>query len=186
MKCPKCQAENKTTIKEIVETYSVKGEDISIRAKVRFCDICGEDIWDEKLDSKNLLDAFSEYKRRHRLLQSQEIREIREKYQLSQVAFARVLGLGDKTVTRYENGSIADFAQNNLIWLAQYPSNFKKLLEMNKCKISEDDYNAACSALEGLTCRVAYSKENKYAFTDKTKLQIDLSENKYWGDSIYA
>lgn len=64
-----------------------------------------------------MLDAFAIYRQRHGLLQPEEIRRIREKYGLSQVAFAKVLGLGNKTVARYENGSIADMAQNNLIEL---------------------------------------------------------------------
>lgn len=186
MYCPKCETDVETVVKEVQETYPVKGEDIVIVAKVRFCKDCGEDIWDDELDSQNLLNAFAAYRKKHGLMQPGEIRAIREKYGLSQVAFARVLGLGDKTITRYENGSIADMAQNNLILLVQQPSNFKKLLEMNKEKISHNDYEAACAALESLRCSVVYKESQVYSFCDDMTITFNSGKPRYWGDLHYA
>lgn len=157
MYCSKCNANVESTIKEVNEIYPVKGEDIEIIAKVRFCNSCGEDIWDDELDSQNLLNAYAKYRQKHGLLQPSEIRSIREQYGLSQVAFARVLGLGDKTITRYENGSIADMAQNNLILLVQQFSNFEKLLELNKEKISDIDYQTARAALNKYDYSISYN-----------------------------
>ena len=51
MYCPKCESDVETTVKEVLETYPVKGENITIKARVRFCSICGEDICDETLDA---------------------------------------------------------------------------------------------------------------------------------------
>ena len=165
MYCPICDREVESVVRVVSETYPVKGEDITIDAHVRFCVHCGEEMWDEVLDAQNLLDAFAAYRRKHNLLQPAEIRATREKYGLSQTAFARVLGFGDKTITRYENGSIADAAQNNLIYLAQEPRNFKTLLGKNKDRISQADYDAAASALEGLQCRVIYpARERTYSY----------------------
>lgn len=182
MYCPKCEIDVNSTIKEITETYFVKGEEITIKARVRFCEDCGEDIWDDELDAENLLTAYAEYRQKHALLQPDEIRKIREKYSLSQVAFARVLGLGDKTIARYENGSIADMAQNNLILLVQQPHNFKKLLEMNKTRISQDEYERACAALEKLRCQVLYGKKEIYSFSGTTDVEFKTDKTRYWGD----
>lgn len=188
MYCPNCNADVKTTIRKVKETYPVKGDDITIEVKVRYCDICGEEIWDEQLDSQSLLEAYTVYRKKHGLMQPNEIRAIRDKYGLSQVAFARVLGLGEKTITRYENGSIADLAQNNLILLVQHPSNFQKLLEINKDKISSDDYKTACAALEKLRCSVVYGTTHAkhiYQFTDVIDLKFNNKQKRFWGD-IYA
>lgn len=184
--CPNCDAEVSTTVRTISETYPVKGEDITIDAHVRFCDCCGSDLWDEQLDSQNLLDAFAKYRERHDLLQPSDIRATREKYGLSQTAFARILGFGDKTITRYENGSIADAAQNNLILLVQQPSDFAYLLEKNKDKISSSDYCAAKNALEQLRIRFVYV-DNKKTYTYSTSERIEYSMTpKCWGDQNYA
>lgn len=179
--CPICDREVESIVRIVSEAYPVKGEDITIDAHVRFCVHCGEEMWDEELDAQNLLDAFTAYRRKHNLLQPAEIRATREKYGLSQTAFARVLGFGDKTITRYENGSIADAAQNNLIYLAQEPRNFKTLLEKNKDRISHADYEAADAALEELRCRVIYPMREKTYSYSTSAMNIN-----YWGDRRHA
>lgn len=185
MYCPNCDSEVKTIVREVPETYPVKGENISVNARVRFCTCCGADLWDEELDEQNILDAYAEYRRRHNLLQPSDIRQMREKYGMSQTAFARVLGLGDKTITRYENGSIPDAAPNNLMDLVRQPSNFAALLEKNKGKISVQDYENARAALEKLRCCVICNKASaklKYSTNESMKFSFE----QYWGDMKYA
>lgn len=184
MYCPICEREVESVVKTISETYPVKGEDITINAQVRYCSCCHTDIWDDALDSQNLLNAYFVYRTKHGLLHPEDIRATREKYNLSQTAFARILGLGDKTITRYENGSIPDSAPNNLIFLCQQPSIFENLLEKNKDKISDSDYENARSALDQRRQRIIYSKcSNSYTFEDD---RIVYKKNTYWGDRIYA
>ena len=148
--CPNCDSVVETTVREATETYPVKGEDISVQAHVRYCDCCGVNLWDKKLDAQNLLYAYAEYRRRHNMMQPSEIRALREKYHLSQTAFARVLGLDDNAIARYENGSIADAASNHLMELVRQPGNFVALLEKNKEKISAQDYADALATLDNL------------------------------------
>ena len=186
MYCPNCDSEVESTVRVVSETYPVKGEDITITAHVRFCNCCGNDLWDDKLDAKNLLDAFAVYRKNHNLLQPLEIRMIREKYNLSQVAFARVLGLGDKTIARYENGSIQDAAQNNLIDLVQHPSNFKKLLEKNSDKITPQDYSNALSALDALRPRIVYHNQVPVRLSSSDGSITYKTIPQYWGDLNYA
>lgn len=54
-------------------------------------------------------------------LTAQEIRDIRMRYGLSQRAFARVLGIGEASVVRYENGVAPTRANANLIRAARLP-----------------------------------------------------------------
>lgn len=187
MYCPKCKTEVDTVVKDIEETYPVKGEDITIISKVRVCACCGEGIWDEALDSKNLLNAFDKYREMHSLLRPERIKEIREKYGLSQTNFARILGFGDKTITRYENGSIADAAQNNLIELVESPRNFLHLLEKNKSKITEIEYHAALDIANEFRCSVKYnpdSLQSNYLYS--TNSTVLFSSDQYFGDVKYA
>ncbi|MEF9974380.1 MAG: type II toxin-antitoxin system MqsA family antitoxin [Clostridia bacterium] len=139
MRCAGCRKEVETRIEKRMEHYPVKGMDIQIEATVRVCTVCGKAIWDDDLDNQNLIAAFNDYRREKGLLMPEEIRAIREKYGLSQMAFARVLGLGDKTIARYENGSIQDEAQNNLIYLIADEDNFKCLFEKNKHRLTDGE-----------------------------------------------
>lgn len=48
-----------------------------------------------------------------------EIRAVRERLELNQVAMARLIGVGEKTYTRWENGlSLQTKSMDNLIWFA--------------------------------------------------------------------
>src|SRR5262249_52158615 len=71
----------------------------------------------------------------HTLLQPEEIRFIREQYGVGQRAFSRILGWGEVTLHRYENGALQDEAHNNELLLVRDPRNFQVLLERNKHKL---------------------------------------------------
>ena len=63
--CPNCNKElqqSETIVREVEETYPVKGIPTTITANVRFCNFCDTDIFDEELDSDNLNRAFAKYK----------------------------------------------------------------------------------------------------------------------------
>ena len=56
-------------------------------------------------DSKRLgEDAIAIYRRKHGLLSADEIRAIRERFDLTQADLARLLRLGANTVSRWESG----------------------------------------------------------------------------------
>ncbi|MBQ2446477.1 MAG: type II toxin-antitoxin system MqsA family antitoxin [Oscillospiraceae bacterium] len=179
MYCPKCECDNESEVRIVSETYPVKGEDITIEAQVRFCRCCGNDIWDEELDSKNLKKAFGEYSRKHGLLQPEEIRSIREKYGISQVVFARILGFGDKTITRYENGSIPDATHNNLIYLVGSPQIFSDLLNMRKNAITDIEYATAVKGLKKLMPTVSYKSRAIYAMDSEIDIRYSISQPKW-------
>ena len=66
--CPECNKElqeSETTVKEVVESYPVKGTPTTIITNVRFCNYCGTDVFDEELDSDSLIRAFAKYKETH-------------------------------------------------------------------------------------------------------------------------
>lgn len=147
--CPVCGCEQEMKILQREETYPVKGEPITIMANVCVCAECGEEIISIQYDDENLRKAYEQYRIRHGLLQPHEIKTIREKYGISQVNFARIIGVGDKTIARYENGSLQDEAINNLIMLSRDPKNFMMLLDKNQHVVShEEAYRLKMSCLQ--------------------------------------
>lgn len=67
------------------------------------CQSCGEVEFDAK-SAKRYAAAGDELVRRHRERQSKEIRRIRRKLGLSQIAAARLTGGGHNAFSRYERG----------------------------------------------------------------------------------
>jgi putative zinc finger/helix-turn-helix YgiT family protein len=180
MYCHNCREERDIEIREEKESYPVRNEQTEIMAKVTYCMHCGEQIWNEEFDENNLQVAYRIYRAKHGLLQPEEIKRIREKYTLSQTAFGRILGFGDKTITRYENGSIQDLAQNNLIELASFPDVFELLLNKNAEYISQQDYDRAIKMLMQYKPRLICGDNPISYRTDQTKYQYS-SGNKYFG-----
>lgn len=60
---------------------------------------------------------------------SQQIKEIRQHYGLSQQAFARLLGIGEASITRYEKGIAPTKANANLIRATMIPAFMAGCLE---------------------------------------------------------
>jgi len=139
--CPNCEEYTEATLGVDKEVYNVRGEPIEIEAEVAVCQKCGEKIFDEERDSRNLEKAYSQYRQIHKLLSPYEIRAIREKYGLSQRALSRLLGWGEITIHRYENGAIQDNVHDSTLRFIEDPQNMQKLFESNRNKLPS--YTAA-------------------------------------------
>lgn len=135
--CEECGREVETKIITKKESYKVCGEPIEVTAQILVCADCGEEFFCEALDDATLTNAYNEYRRRHKLLFPEEIRKIREKYGLSQRSFAKLLNWGDKTICRYENGSIQDKAHNSLLLFLRKPENMKIYMNENEVLLDE-------------------------------------------------
>lgn len=180
MYCPTCEDEREIEIREENESYPVKNELTEVVAKVTYCKHCGEQIWNEELDVNNLQNAYKKYRIAHGLLQPEDIKRIREKYNLTQTTFAKILGFGDKTIARYENGSIQDTAQNNLMELADYPDVFELLLKKSVSFISTSDYEKAVEALGKYKPTVFMGAKSFSYQTNQSQYKYNY-ENTYFG-----
>lgn len=127
--CEYCDKFVNTHVKEYSDIIKVKGQDIEITAKGAYCNECGKRLFDRDLDNEALLMAYHKYREIHGLLQPDVIKHIRTKYELSQASFAKLLGFGEKTITRYEGGSLQDEAPNSLIFLMDNPANMIEMLK---------------------------------------------------------
>ena len=73
--CPRCDAMLSYDIRNVEETYSVRGEEITIEAQVAFCCECSESIFHEELDGRNLERLYAIYRRRKGILSPNKIRD---------------------------------------------------------------------------------------------------------------
>ncbi|MGM0411111.1 MAG: type II TA system antitoxin MqsA family protein [Bacillota bacterium] len=130
--CPECFTENEMEKINAGLTHEIKGEEFTNQVEKFVCSNCGtenveDDVYDESLEK-----AFNQYREEHNLLFPEEIKEIREMYDLSQRAFSRLLGWGEVTIHRYENGALQDNVHDELLTLVKFPINMGIILERNK------------------------------------------------------
>lgn len=154
--CDACGKEVETKIITRQETLKVCGEDITIDAQILVCAQCGEELFCEELDSATLVNAYNEYRRKHKLLLPNEIKKIREQYGLSQRSFAKLLNWGDKTICRYENGSVQDKAHNSLLLFLREPENMRTYLTENEIALDERQRAKLLDTVEKLEADTEY------------------------------
>jgi len=129
--CPRCMKDTDVRIEDRRETLPVRSEDIEVEARVAVCVTCGEEVWVDELEDATLERAFAEYRRRHGLLQPEEMKRIRQQWGLGQRAFATLLGWGEITLHRYESGLLQDGAHDAQLRMAERAENVRILLEAN-------------------------------------------------------
>lgn len=160
--CDTCGKEVETKIINRQETFNVCGERITVDAQILVCTECGEELFCEELDSATLINAYNEYRRKHKLLLPEEIKKIREQYGLSQRGFAKLLNWGDKTICRYENGSVQDKAHNSLLLFLREPENMRTYLTENEVLLSENQKTKLLETVEKLVQDNNYRVDKRF------------------------
>ena len=148
--CVNCRDERDVRIEKRRESFDVRGESTEVESSVAVCLTCGEDVYVEELDGHNLGRAYDAYRRRHDLLTAAEIKEMREKYELTQRALAQLLGWGNVTVNRYENGAIQTRGHDQLLRLLQDPENVRRILERPDTSLQDDVAERLRARIESL------------------------------------
>jgi DNA-binding transcriptional regulator YiaG len=109
------------------ETITFRKEEFEV--VYHYYEDAGQQFTTDETDELNLKQAYNQYRGKHNLPFADEIREIREKYQLSAVKMAEVLGFGINIYRQYESGEVPNQSNARLIEMAKNPLNFKDLVE---------------------------------------------------------
>jgi putative zinc finger/helix-turn-helix YgiT family protein len=174
MFCDTCLDERDADVTESDESFHVRGEEIVIRARVPVCKVCRHTISHPEIDNENLLQAYRKYRRRHNLLQPEEIAAIRAKYGLSQRAMARLLGWGPITIQRYERGALQDTSHNYLMQSMRDPRFVLGLLGVSTCKLTETEKKTLEASILGESA--VYLQERSMAALEDWLVRDEPSE----------
>lgn len=131
MECPLCDKIHEVEERTRIAKTIIKGEKVNYKENYYYCENSDEDeneFATGKMENDNLLNARNEYRKMKGLLTSDEIVEIRERYGLSQVDLAKLLGWGEATISRYESKAIQDEAYDNMLRIVR--DNSLAVLEM--------------------------------------------------------
>lgn len=129
--CPNCERQTELELNHTTEDVEVRGESIPIEVQYYKCLDCGEEFEDPDSHDDPLDKAYREYRKRHSMMQPEEIKALRKRYGLTQNAMSRLLGWGGATLSRYENGALQDDAHEKTFRLVMEPHNLLRLIEEN-------------------------------------------------------
>ncbi len=137
--CPVCEKEVEVKPANTIRKVNIRGETFEVPVKLYKCLECGYDQIEDHEDPQDEIDiAFREYRKKHNMLQPEEIKFIRKKYGLTQQELAKILGISPATLSRYENGGLQEFAHDRLLQFIAEPKNMYALIEKNKSLLSDD------------------------------------------------
>lgn len=139
--CLSCMEEHEVLTVKVHENNVLKGKEVEYDAVYDYCDVADEYTATDEMIKVNDISFKDAYRRSCRLLTSTEICGIRKKYGISQTDLATLLGMGAKTITRYESSQIQDAANDAMLRkLDSDPDWFITLLEGAKGNLTETAY----------------------------------------------
>ncbi len=146
--CPACDSTTGLEVIERPEEFEIKGEKITIQVKLYHCKECGRSFSNKELGDP-FKKAYDEYRRQKGMVQPEQITQFRKKYDLSQKELSTLLGFGDVTLSRYENGSLQDQVHDNILKLAMEPQNLLKLVNQNHSYFTDQKYDSVVQQIMG-------------------------------------
>jgi putative zinc finger/helix-turn-helix YgiT family protein len=176
--CPNCGKDVDFERRQAKEKVNVRGVNVSALVTHCICAECGEEIDVPEVGEENLRLAFDAYKEKVGLLSGEDIKKIREKYDISASALSSLMGLGEKTITRYENGAIQDAVYDTFFKLLKNQNVFSQLLELNKDKIGEEQYHECLAALYDLA--ISGHSIKLVSIKNPTSVMIDKDSSGSW------
>ena len=143
--CPICGEQHNLEVRTKKNRITIRGTEVEYDEKYYKCtkyDDEESEFCDGKQNDENLLNARNAYRKKVGMLTSDEIIDIRKEYGLSQVELARLMGVGDVTIARYETKAIQEPIYDNILKRIKiYPLEALELLNYNKNKFSDERYS---------------------------------------------
>ncbi len=145
--CPTCDTVSGYRIEQRNETHEIRGDAVVVQAEIAICRNCGAEVGVPELDERTLDRAYDAYRQLHRIPGPEQIRSLRERWQLSQRGFARLLGWAQPTMSRYEMGSLPDQPHADLIDMLQNDTTFRRFAGEHMARLHELDKRKLTKAL---------------------------------------
>lgn len=152
--CPDCEEERSFDLEDRQQEFDVRNEKIVLTVPVWTCSVCGETIVDENFGDPTEK-AYDAYRENHGLLKPAEIQEIRTKWNLSQAALAALLGMSQATINRYEQGSLQQEKEDEIIRACASSDRMADLLHRRGHVLTDRQRTSTEAAIEG--ARPAFS-----------------------------
>lgn len=112
-------------------TLSFRKEEFEVVYHHYKCEDSGEFFTTTELDEINLNQLYNQYRAEHKLPFPEEIKLIRDKYELPASKMSEVLGFGSNGYRNYESGEVPNQSNAKLIQLAADPKELRKLIELS-------------------------------------------------------
>ena len=152
-------AENaKAHLQSMTETVEYRGETYTYKHVNYRCEKTGYEFTNTEIDEGNLERIYEQYRAKHNIPSPAELTAMREKYGLSAIKMAQVLGLGVNQYAKYEQGEMPSESIGKMLRSIQTPAVFMGYLEDAKNQFSEEEYKKICAKVQKSFLKIIKSK----------------------------
>lgn len=123
-----------------VEEKAFRGEKYSVNVRYYQCVDTGEQFTTTEQDRLWTDDLYGQYRAKHGIPSPEDIRTIRESYNLNYSQMSRLLGFGINQLKNYEEGQVPSESNGKMLRLAENPLTLMSLLEIGKDEFSQPEY----------------------------------------------
>ncbi|AWJ82688.1 hypothetical protein TSH58p_03630 [Azospirillum sp. TSH58] len=134
--CPSCGKAGFVSRVSRPETVSIRDLDMNVYRTFRVCANCHAEF-ENSNDEDWKLDAYAAYREIKGMVTPNAIRDWRKEYDLTQPEVSRLLGWGEATLGRYENGALQSDAHNKALARLMEVDGLAQALEANPGAISD-------------------------------------------------
>lgn len=127
------------SLQKEIRSMDFRKESFRIHFHYYLCLDSGGQFTDELLNQINRNQVFNQYREKYGIPFPDEIKAIREQYDLSAVKMSEILGLGVNIYRNYEAGEVPSVSNGRLIQLVKDPREFKRLLDYGKNEFTQEE-----------------------------------------------
>lgn len=109
------------------KTMTFRKEEFEVFDYFYICNATGREFTTEKAGDVTMSQLYNQYREKHTVMFPVEIKELREKYDLSPVKMSDILGFGINIYRNYENGEVPSKSNAKMLDLAKDPKIFLDL-----------------------------------------------------------
>lgn len=164
--CPVCGKTGEWEQVATHENFEVRGENIPVEFTILRCPNCQTEFEDLRSTIDPYILAYEEYRNRKGMIHPIQIKEFRQKYDLTQKELSNLLGIGGITLSRYENGALQDEAHDRLLKFIFEPINLYKTIREKEIFFSTEKKNRLLPKLEEEADISSYRLLNSEKHTD--------------------
>ena len=165
--CPNCSEFHEGILKERKIETTVRGIKIKATINELYCKECGEMLTSDAVEKNNDIIIYDAYKAKVGLLTSLQIKQIRAKRSMSQAQMALFLDIGEKDITRYENGSIQTKSIDDMIRLMGDDEAFDRMcIVLEKEEHFATDTSQLISAIQDVVSRIVNGQMYEWCLDD--------------------
>lgn len=129
----------KATLKKEYRVFTFRKEEFNIVFQFYKCEETGEQFTDDQLDEVNINQVHNQYRVKYGIPFHDEIKAIRDQYDLAASKMAEILGIGINLYRNYEAGEMPSVSNGRLIQLAKDPKELLKMVDYSRNEFSPEE-----------------------------------------------